>query len=104
MIRLLELRTEKTLSQREVAKLLKVSQATYNNWENERTQPSIEQLIELSKLFSVSVDYLIGNTDEYGTVHAGEALTQEEKGWLKKVRLLDEETRGEIFRLIEKLR
>lgn len=64
MIRLLELRTEKELSQREVAKRLFVSQGTYNNWENGKTQPSIEQLILLSKLFDVSIDYLVGNCDD----------------------------------------
>ena len=61
MIRLLELRQEKGLTQREVAKAMFVSQGTYNNWENGRTQPSIEQLVALSKLFGESIDYLVGN-------------------------------------------
>lgn len=64
MIRLLELRKEKEMSQREVAKRLFVSQGTYNNWENEKTQPSIEQLILLSKLFDVSIDYIVGNSED----------------------------------------
>lgn len=64
MIRLFELRTEKELSQREVAKKLFVSQGTYNNWKNGKTQPSIEQLILLSKLFDVSIDYIIGNSED----------------------------------------
>ena len=51
MIRLFELRTEKELSQRAVAKEMSVSQGTYNNWENGKTQPSIEQLIALSNFF-----------------------------------------------------
>ena len=63
MIRLLELRREKEWSQRETAKRLFVSQGTYNNWENGKTQPSIEQLIALSKLFDVSIDYLITGKD-----------------------------------------
>ena len=48
MIRLLELRNEKNWSQREIAKKLFISQGTYNNWENGKTEPSIEQLISLS--------------------------------------------------------
>lgn len=64
MIRLLELRTERGLSQRAMAKELNISQGTYNNWENSNTQPSIEQLIALANFFGVSVDYLIGNADE----------------------------------------
>ncbi len=61
MIRLLELRNENEWTQRELAKKLFVSQGTYNNWENGKTQPSIEQLILISNLFGVSIDYLVGN-------------------------------------------
>ncbi len=68
MIRLLELRTERGLSQRDMAKICNVSQGTYNNWENCKTQPSIGQLISLAKFFGVSVDFLIGNSDDFGTV------------------------------------
>lgn len=68
MIRLLELRQEKEWSQREVAQKLFISQGTYNNWENGKTQPSIEQLIALSKLFDVSIDYLVGNSREFDFV------------------------------------
>lgn len=64
MIRLLELRKEKEWSQRDTAKRLFVSQGTYNNWENGKTQPSIEQLIALSKLFDVSIDYIVGNSTD----------------------------------------
>ncbi len=69
MIRLLELRAERGLSQREMAKICNVSQGTYNNWENAKTQPSIGQLITLAKYFGVSVDFLIGNSDDFGTVN-----------------------------------
>lgn len=34
MIKLSELRNEKGLTQREIAKIFNVSQGTYNNWEN----------------------------------------------------------------------
>ena len=59
MIRLFDLRKEKNMSQRQMAKFFNVTQGTYNNWEQGNTQPSIEQLIELARFFSVSVDYLI---------------------------------------------
>ena len=69
MIRLFELRSERELSQRDMAKAMNVSQGTYNNWENSNTQPSIEQLIALAKFFGVSVDYIIGNSDDFGTIN-----------------------------------
>ena len=82
MIRLLELRTERELSQRDMAKALNISQGTYNNWENSNTQPSIEQLIALSKFFGVSVDYIIGNSDDFGIIDH-EKLLPKESGFLR---------------------
>lgn len=82
MIRLLELRTERNLSQRDMAKALIISQGTYNNWENSNTQPSIEQLIALSKFFGVSVDYIIGNSDDFGIINYDKP-TNNESNFLK---------------------
>lgn len=52
-----------------MARILNVSQGTYNNWEKSNTQPSIEQLIALARYFGVSVDYLIGNSDDFGIIN-----------------------------------
>ena len=102
MIRLFELRTERGLSQRQMAKELNISQGTYNNWENERTQPSIEQLKQLSAFFAVSVDYLIGNTDGYGTIGVLDGQTEEEKCLLKRFRAMDAETRTALLEFLKK--
>jgi len=64
MIRLLELRNEKGLTQRQLAKVLNISQGTYNNWENGNTEPSIEQIIKLADYFDVTTDLLLGRTDD----------------------------------------
>ena len=104
MIRLLELRNEKGLSQRAVAKELFVSQGTYNNWENEKTQPSIEQLKMLSAFFGVSVDYLIGNTDELGTVTVKGGVSVDEEYLLKKYRTLNEESKKAVTTILENMK
>ena len=83
MNRLLELRTENNLTQRAIAKLLNVSQGTYNNRENSNTQPSIEQLIQLSRLFKVSIDYIVRNSDDYGSMPSSNDLTAEQKNLLE---------------------
>lgn len=57
------LRTQRKVSQAELSKLLGYSSATCGHWESGRTTPNIEQLSKLSNYFDVSVDYLIGNTD-----------------------------------------
>ena len=105
MIRLFELRTEKGLSQRELAKDLQISQGTYNNWENGKTQPSIEQLIFLANYFSVSVDYIVGNTDEYGYSFIKEnKLNQDEERLLKIFRGLNNETQTTFLQFLENVK
>ena len=59
-----------------------VSQSTYNNWENSNTQPSIEQLIALARFFEVSVDYLVGNSDDAGTINYITTLSPDEKHFI----------------------
>ena len=68
MIRLCELRKDKELSQRDIAKKFSVSQSAYNNWENGKAEPSISQILKIAEFFGVSVDYLIGNSDDLGNI------------------------------------
>ena len=56
-----------------------VSQPTYNNWENAHTQPSISQLVEIAKFFGVSVDYLIGNSDDCGVITYNERFLKDDE-------------------------
>lgn len=58
--RIKQLRTERGLSQVDLAKILNVSKQSISNWENDNIQPSIEMLIKLSRVFSVSTDFLLG--------------------------------------------
>ena len=103
MIRLLELRTEKELSQRKMAQQLNISQGTYNNWENSNTQPSIEQLVQLAEFFGVSVDYLVGNTDDFGTVVSSRPLTREEEKILALFSSLNGEQKNALTLILENL-
>ena len=61
--RLKELRTEKNISQNELAKQLNISVACINRWENNLRVPNIDSLRLLCKYFSCSADYLIGLED-----------------------------------------
>ena len=58
--RLKKLRTERGYSQEDVAKLIGVGRTTYLKYENGDNKPT-RKLKELSALFSVSTDYLLGN-------------------------------------------
>lgn len=100
MIKLYELRTEKGLSQRSIAKILNISQGTYNNWENGKTEPSIAQLIEISKFFEISVDYLIGNSDDSGIINYNKVITEYQKSLLDNFNKLPATLQNNIFDLI----
>lgn len=63
--RLKELRKSKKMSQIELANLIGVTQATIANYEKDQRSPNIDTIIELSRLFEVSLPYLIGLSDAY---------------------------------------
>ena len=58
--RIKELRTVFGWNQVQLAEKLNITKQTVSNWENENIQPSVEMLVRLAKLFSVSTDYLLG--------------------------------------------
>lgn len=61
--RLKALRTEKGLSQPELANLLGVSNGIISFWENGVNEPTISNLIKLAEVLEVSTDYLLGFED-----------------------------------------
>ena len=62
---LLKLRTEKQLSQAELATRLFVSRQAVSKWENGDAEPSIDKLILLAKVFKVSLDRLTLGTNDF---------------------------------------
>ena len=62
--RIAELRKDRNLRQVDVATMLGMSQRNYSHIEQGEYDFTSRQLIVLAKLFDVSVDYLIGLTDE----------------------------------------
>ena len=64
MNRFREIREDKDLLQKDIAKVISVSQQQYSRYEMESCEMSYEQLIILSDYYKVSIDYLLYNTDE----------------------------------------
>lgn len=54
-----ELRKARGLSQEQLAEKVNVSRQSISKWESGETVPEIERIIELSKVFNVSTDYLL---------------------------------------------
>ena len=65
MFKLKELRLENGLKRSELAKRLNLPPSTIANYENETRQAPYDVLILLADFFDVSVDYLLGRTDDF---------------------------------------
>lgn len=61
--RLRMLRDDKGFTQKDLAEALNITVSTISHYENGTREPSIEILIQMSKILGVSVDYLVGSTD-----------------------------------------
>ncbi|MFS1663444.1 helix-turn-helix domain-containing protein [Streptococcus sp. zg-JUN1979] len=61
--RLKELRLEHNLTQKELANKINSTQASVGFWEQGLRKPKYESIEKLAKVFNVSPDYLLGNTD-----------------------------------------
>ena len=58
------LRKEDNLTQEQLADILHVSRQSVSKWESNLSYPETEKLIQLSKLFNCSIDYLLNNEVE----------------------------------------
>ncbi len=56
-------RKKNNLSQDELAERIGVSRQSVSFWENGQTQPTIDNIIALTKIFNISTDMLLGNYD-----------------------------------------
>lgn len=103
MNKLKALREEQGLSMMEIAKQLNMPYTTYVNYEKGTREPNSEMLIKFSKFFNVTIDYLIGNSEQKNKIFDGNCderletniddeakFTSEEKTHIKKYRTLDE--------------
>ena len=62
--RIKNLRIENGYGQRKIALDLGVNQCTVSRWENGLQEPSLDMLIEIARYFNVSIDYIVGLTDD----------------------------------------
>ena len=62
--RLKILREKKSMTQSEVAEYLNTTQSYYAQYENNRRPIPFERVVELSRLYDVSIDYIAGSTDD----------------------------------------
>lgn len=87
------LRSEKNMSQQELADTLKISKSSINMYERGERQPNFEVLEIIADFFNVDIDYLLGRTNKTtkiinpNTIAAhfdGDEYTEEELDEIKK--------------------
>ena len=88
-LRLRNLREKKKLSQNDVAKIIGVTRAAYNKYECGVSRP-VRKLEELSALFGVTVDYILGK-DETSFENEIENISSHEHNQIRKYLNLSDE-------------
>lgn len=76
--RLRELRQEKNMTQAQLAETINVARQAISSWERGETKPSSDNLVQLSQVYGVSVDYLLGK-EETKTIPPAEKPQEEKK-------------------------
>lgn len=74
MNRLASIRNEKKVTQQKVADFLGVSRSQYGHYETGHTSMDGDTLMKLSSFFGVSVDYLLGLSDDPTPTATGAAI------------------------------
>lgn len=95
-----ELRTENKLTQKEIAAKINVSQRAYAFYEKGEREPSIETLTEIAKFYKVSIDYIVGFTDNKISLHK---LNKDEQQVLEIYNGLSERNKGKLELYAEQL-
>lgn len=60
------LRKRKKLTQNELANLLGISQKSYSNWENNKAEPTLENIVKLANILETTTDELLGRHVDFG--------------------------------------
>lgn len=63
--RIKSLREDHDLTQRQISKLLNISQVAYSYYELNKRGIPVEMLSQLANFYNTSVDYLLYRTDEF---------------------------------------
>ena len=104
--RLKNLRKQANFTQVEVAEELGISQPAYASWERGVKKPTQENLVKIAQILNVSVDYLVGNSeeksDELDNIELlfrmnSKGLTEEEKKVFKRELIEFMEERKKAF-------
>ena len=116
--KLKELRKNSALTQKQIADVIGIDRSTYSYYENGKASPSLEVLVKISKVFNVTLDYIIygeesktvqpvsvltDNYTSYSKVDSFVNLSLEEKNLLMYSRLLDSDSLKKLVDFADEL-
>lgn len=74
--RIRELRISKNMSQKGLSELIDVSKSAISKYESDSLEPNIRVQIALAEAFNVTIDYLIGYSDENALAKSDDNITK----------------------------
>ena len=107
-MRLMMLRRQAHLTQKEVADHLRLHRTTYTKYETDKATPDMTCLLALANLFGVSVDFLLGQdpvAPEDAVLMDGDVaeIMPDELALLAAYRSFDERRRKEVLLQMQRL-
>lgn len=99
--RLKELRKQHNLTQLEFAKQFHVSNGAVGNWESGQRMPDSDTLSRIADFFNVSVDYVLGRTDEPTTNSLDKQLEGVDFALWGEVHDLTDEEKQDIINFVK---
>ena len=107
MKRLKELRKQRNLTQKDLAKILGVYPQSVGYYENNINKPDPDMLIKIADYFQVSVDYLLGREDDLGNISISGSpaleLTADERELVDTFRAIPDNTKGVALTMLHSL-
>ena len=102
MNRIKELRLQASLTQADLAQKIGLNQTAVGKYERGELEPSLETLKKLSSVFECSIDYLIGYSDDFGTISlqpksTTSSLSADEQELLNIYHALEREYKSQIL-------
>jgi len=83
--RIKELREKRNWTQQDVATFVNKKRADIGGYETNRTSPNLETIVNLADLFKVSVDYLLGRTDDPYQMYNAEEMSPELRATMYRI-------------------
>ncbi|GCD80913.1 hypothetical protein JCM30197_21600 [Schleiferia thermophila] len=88
------LRKSKNWSQIELAKQINASREIISRYERNESQPSIDMMAKMAKVFGVTVDYMIGQSESA-------SFDKETVGRINDIQKMDANTKSVLFNVID---